>query len=224
MRFKWNKINLLREADEDVRQAFDATAWAVSHAEGENVLWEGEMCEAVYFILSGAVEIYRTAMNGRVHTLEVLNAGDSFNLVPALMTDGKNRASARCMHKTDLLRVNKPDLQAILSSHPQFAVKMLQVMAERLAGMTSKAGELALHTVKQRTAAFLVREANNASQTHGNHWTRDEMARQIGTVRDVIGRTLRQFEEKGLIKREKGKIRLKDRGGLAKIMNGEDAT
>jgi CRP/FNR family cyclic AMP-dependent transcriptional regulator len=224
MRFEWKKIRLLEKADEDVRQAIDDISWAVSHTEGEIVLWEGDVCEAVYFIVSGAVEIYRTALDGREHTLEVLKAGDTFNLVPALMASGMNRASARCKGKTDLLRVNKPDLQAILSNHPQFAVEMLQVMAERLAGMTSKAGELALHSVKQRTAAFLVRQANNASQAQGTRWTRDDMARQIGTVRDMVGRTLRQFEEKGFIKREKGNIMLIERGGLVKIMNGEDAT
>ncbi len=220
MNYEWRIITLLADADGAVLKSFDELGWPVSYAEGEPVLWEGDECQAVYFITTGMVEIYRTAVDGRAHTLRVLRVGDSFNLVPALMKEGKNLANARCLVQTDLLVLNREDLQVILSRHPNFAVHVLQDLAERLAGMVGLAGELALHSVRQRTAAFLMREAEHVSNEKRQHWTQDDIARQIGTVRDVIGRTLRDFEEKGLIRRNRGNISLIDREGLERTANG----
>ena len=65
-----------------------------------------------------------------------------------------------------------------------------------------------------------MREATSVSIERGRRWTQDDMARQIGTVRDVIGRTLRDFEGKGLIQRDRGNISLIDREGLERTANG----
>jgi len=220
MRNEWRKIKLLSNADEDVLRDFDERGWPVSFARGEPIIWEGEESRAVYFISMGMVEVYRTAADGREQTLRVLGEGDSFNLVPGLLKEGKNMANVRCLEQTDVLVIDWHDLQLILSRHPNFSVLVLQDLAERLAGMTGLAGELALHSVRQRTAAFLMREAENGLKASKRRWTQDDMARQIGTVRDVIGRTLRDFEVKGFIKRERGNITLIDRDGLEGTAKG----
>ena len=220
MNHKWQAIKLLADADDEVLNAFEERGWQVSFAKGEPVLWEGNACEAVYFITSGAAEVYRTSTDGREHTLRVLRAGDSFNLVPALMREGKNLSNVRCLTQTDLLVVDQTDLNLILARYPHFAVHVLQVLAVRLADMTGLVGELALHTVRQRTAAFLMREADDDSIEKGKRWTQGDMARQIGTVRDVIGRVLREFEESGFIRRERSNVSLLNREGLERIANG----
>jgi len=220
MNHEWKKIKLLANADETVLKAFDERGWPVTYAEGEPVLWDGDEGQAVYFITSGMVEMYRTAVDGRAHTLRVLRAGDSFNLVPVLMKEGKNLANVRCLVRTDILVLGREDLQIILARHPNFAVRILQEVAECLAGMTGLASDLALLTVRQRTAVFLMREAENILINVGRRWTQDDMARQIGTVRDVIGRTLRDFEEKGLILRDRGNISLINREGLERTADG----
>jgi CRP/FNR family transcriptional regulator len=104
------------------------------------------------------------------------------------------------------------------------AIALAQEMAFRLESMADKAGALALQSVRQRLAAFLIAEADKAESGSGISWTRDEMARQIGTVRDVIGRNLRGLEEEGIIRRKKGDILLLDKEGLLRIARGADAT
>ena len=220
MNHDWQAITLLLFLHPPTTYQILLMRWSVSYDKGKSVLWEGDACQAVYFITAGMVEVYRIAVDGRAYTLRVMRAGDSFNLAPSLMKAGKNLSNVRCLERTDLLVVDQRDLQTILARYPKFSVHVLQDLALRLAGMTGLAGELALHTVRQRTAAFLMREAENVSIKKGRRWTQDEMARQIGTVRDVIGRTLRDFEENGLIQRDRGNISLIDREGLERIANG----
>ena len=120
--------------------------------------------------------------------------------------------------------------KAILMSHlgrPKGEVNAqfsLEPVAARLAAMARKTGELALQSVRQRLANFLIKEADNVNSGEHIFWTRDDMARQIGTVRDVVTRHLRIFEEKGLIRRERGDILLLERRGLENIANGIDTT
>jgi CRP/FNR family transcriptional regulator len=45
-------------------------------------------------------------------------------------------------------------------------------------------------------------------------WTQAEIAEQLGTVRDVVGRSLRGFEDRGVIRMERGRIVLLDRRAL----------
>jgi len=52
-------------------------------------------------------------------------------------------------------------------------------------------------------------------------WTQDEIARHIGTIRDVVGRSLRNLELEGFIQIQRQRIRLLDHPGLEKIANSE---
>jgi len=47
-----------------------------------------------------------------------------------------------------------------------------------------------------------------------HRWTQGEMADQIGTVREVVARTLRPFADAGLLRVERHRIILLDRAGL----------
>ncbi len=47
--------------------------------------------------------------------------------------------------------------------------------------------------------------------------TQAEMAAQIGTVREMVARTLKRFEAQGLIRLERGAITILDRTGLATL-------
>ena len=210
--------------EDDVLLALDGCGRAVSFGDQQAIVWEGDSCEAVYFVQSGTVEIYRTALDGREHTLGIMLAGDGFNLVPAFTGGGENPANARSKGETRLLAIRKDDLLRIMQQYPAFMTRVLRDMAERLERMTRKADALALHSVRQRLAAFLIAQANLSIEEPHPFWTREDMARQIGTVRDVIGRNLRKFEEEGLIKREKGNILLLDKGGLERAAMGGDAT
>ena len=67
---------------------------------------------------------------------------------------------------------------------------LLHELAERMTKLTNLAAGLSLHTVRARLANFLIELANDPQTTDG--WTQDEVAAEIGTVRDVVGRLMRR--------------------------------
>ena len=87
-------------------------------------------------------------------------------------------------------------------------------MGARLRHLVGLVEDLSLRQVSARLAKLLLDTA-----THGERaLTQQEMAAQLGTVREMIGRSLKQLETRGLIKTERGRIVVLDRAGLEKLV------
>ena len=91
-------------------------------------------------------------------------------------------------------------------------------MAAEVRHLSDMVEGLALHTVRTRLARFLLTQAEGTR--HPKRWTQEEIAAHIGTVRDVVGRTLRAFADDGLIRRERGRVVVVDREGLEREAAG----
>jgi len=63
---------------------------------GDIIVLEGEPAEALYFVGSGAVKMFRTSVDGKEQVLNIVRPGESFNDV-AIFGGGPNLANAQAM-------------------------------------------------------------------------------------------------------------------------------
>lgn len=186
---------------------------------GQVVILEGEPCQAVYFVAQGVVRTRRLSPEGREQVLAYLGPGEPFNLVPAL-DGGPSLASVDVVTDTRLYTIPCEHLRRIMRDHHEVALAVLEHLAAEVRRLSDMVEDLALHTVRTRLARFLLAQASAelGEVTDGRQppkrWTQEEIAAQIGTVRDVVGRTLRTFADDGLIRRERGRLVVVDRAGL----------
>jgi CRP/FNR family transcriptional regulator len=213
---------LLRSQDPVVIARIQESANLKRYKANEPISWQSDPCEFVYFILKGEVEIYRLSPAGREQILDRLGQGSCFNLVPAFLENATNQANARALSSCELLALGTDEFSSILKDHPKFAFAVMRFLAERLARMTDLIETLSLYSVRQRVAKFLIDEANALEEESTMRWTQTDMAKRLGTVRDVLGRTLRKFADEGLVRFEREKIMLLDRQGLEKAATGEE--
>jgi CRP/FNR family cyclic AMP-dependent transcriptional regulator len=104
----------------------------------------------------------------------------------------------------------------VVEAHPALARALLREFTGRLRHLVDLVDTLALHTVQGRLAGLLLAQAEAAERGEPVlPLTQAEMAAQLGTVREMVGRTLKSFEALGLIRIERGAIQLLDREGLA---------
>lgn len=179
---------------------------------GESILIEGEAGQGAYFILEGEVRVFRLSVEGREQVLATLKPGASFNTVGPLLDGQPHPASARAITETRLAALRSADYLDLLRTCPDFSFVILREFAGRLAHLTGLVENLALHSVRGRMAKFLLAQADG--EALHRRWTQDEIAEHLGSVRDVIGRTLREFVDAGYIRREGHRIVLVDREGL----------
>jgi CRP/FNR family transcriptional regulator len=105
-----------------------------------------------------------------------------------------------------LLFVSKQAFQELCLTHPQVALKVLRVVGGRLRRLVGIIEELSFTTVRHRLAALLLRLAKKegTALTDGKvvitlPENNQEVASQIGTVRELVSRNLSRFQSQGLI-------------------------
>jgi len=176
------------------------------------IVVEGEPCEAAYFIIKGHIEVYRMSLQGRQQVLARLGPGQAFNTVPLFQSGGCNHASAVARTNVTLYALLKEDFPCALRDCPDLAFVILKDFADRLAHLTDLVEDLALRSVRGRLARFLLQQADGTAIAQ--KWTQDEMAAYLGTVRDMIGRSLRALTDERMIRIDRGRIALLDRAAL----------
>ncbi|MDE3197428.1 MAG: Crp/Fnr family transcriptional regulator [Acidobacteriota bacterium] len=179
---------------------------------GEVLFTEGEPCKGLYIVVSGRVRIFKTALNGREQVLSVEGPGASVAELPVF--DGGNYpASGSAVEKTEVLFVSRADLRAICLETPEVSLKMLQVVGARLRRLVGIIEELSFTTVRHRLISWILRHAG-ASEAFSLDTSHQELAAQIGTVRELVSRNLARLQAQGLIEMNNRQIRILDREGL----------
>jgi len=183
--------------------------------EGELIFSEGEPCSGMYVVESGNVRIFKSSAGGREQVLSIDGPGGSVAELPVF--DGGNYpASAQAITATTLLFVSKQDFHTLCLQHPEVALKVLRVVGGRLRRLVGIIEELSFTTVRHRLVAVLVRLAKLARKPGSNESTfnlpvnNNELAAQIGTVRELVSRNLSRLQSEGLITMEGRKIIVPD--------------
>jgi CRP-like cAMP-binding protein len=212
-----NKIPILSTFEEKTQNAFVERAFRRKLHAGATLLFEGDPADACYFIASGHFRVLHMNPEGRIQVLARLTPGSPINLISLLNQEKVNLGTVEALTTANVLVLSAYDFEFLMSHFSDFSKTLLFVFAERLKNMTQLAAGLSLYPVKARLARFLM-DLADTRQIFDN-WTQDEIAAQIGTVRDVVGRLLREFENQELIKRDRHQILLLERKGLTEIAN-----
>lgn len=180
-----------------------------SFGKGRTLFLEGEPCEGLYIVESGVVRIFKSSPEGREQVVMMARPGDVFNVVP-VFDDGLNPASASALEPSTVLIVPKETLLSLVADSPA-ALAIIRLLAARLRHLTTLVEDLSLRRVVSRLARVLLELAVvEGGASPAVALTQGEMASMVGTVRDVIGRALRDLEEAGAIRMERHRILIAD--------------
>jgi CRP/FNR family cyclic AMP-dependent transcriptional regulator len=194
---------------------------------GGSVFSEGEPCTGLYVVESGHVRIFKSSAGGREQVLSIEGPGSSVAELPVF--DGGNYpASVSAVDAAVLLFVSKQDFQALCLAHPQVALKVLRVVGARLRRLVGIIEELSFTTVRHRLASFLLRLAHSQGKRTADGVevtlpvSNQELASQIGTVRELVSRNLSRFQSEGLVKIEGRKVIIHDLKALEAELRSAD--
>ena len=169
------------------------------------IFLEGEKAQTLYFLNVGKIKIYKYTKDGKEQILHILSEGDFFGELN-LLKESKYRFNAKAIEESKICTLSKENFKEILLYKPEIAIKILEIMGERLSDVESLAQNLATNDIDARIA-FLLKELSDkyGKNNEGNlvinlHLTREDMANYVGITRETISRKLKKFEEEGIIK------------------------
>jgi CRP/FNR family transcriptional regulator len=182
------------------------------YQQGQTLFSEGEPCGGLFIVVSGRIRIFKTSINGREHVLSVEGPGASVAELP-VFDGGAYPASASALADTTALFISRSDLRAICLEHPEVSLKLLQVVGARLRRLVGIIEELSFTTVRHRLISWLLREAA-AGGTVVLNLSHQELASQIGTVRELVSRNLARLQAQEFIEVSGREIKILNREGL----------
>jgi nitrite reductase/ring-hydroxylating ferredoxin subunit len=123
-------VPLFSGLDQASLESLEAFTFRKMFGPGELIVEEGRTGNGLYVVLSGKVEVVKGLSGPNPHVAAVLGPGEPFG---ALLGDWKRSASVRAMEDVTCLGMDRWAFLAHLNREPQLAVRMLQMLAERLA-------------------------------------------------------------------------------------------
>jgi CRP/FNR family transcriptional regulator len=185
---------------------------------------EGEPCNGLHIIARGKVRLFKTSVNGREQVLSVNVSGESVAEIP-VFDGGPYPASAVALEETEIVFISRRDFNAYCLEHPEVPLKVLKVVGARLRNLVGIIEELSFTTIRQRLISTLLKLAQSEGrktargiefQLPASH---QELANQLGTVRELISRNLMRLQAEGLLDVDARQIVVRDIEGLSALLD-----
>jgi CRP/FNR family transcriptional regulator len=173
------------------------------YASGRTIFSEGDVCAGLFVIESGHVRIFKSSAAGREQVLSIEGPGNSVAELP-VFDGGTYPASAAAVDDARVYFISKQDFHSLCVAHPEVPLKVLKVVGARLRQLVGIIEELSFTTVSSRLISMLLRLAKSGKQTPEGiaiqlPASNQELAAQIGTVRELVSRNLSRLQADDLI-------------------------
>lgn len=169
-------------------------------------------CRGFPLVLEGSVRVTKTAPNGREIVLYRVDPGDGCVLSGGCLL-GASDHSATGIAEQDVTLISVPPalFQQLLLEFEPFRRFVFGLYGERLAEVMQLVEEVAFRRLDARLAQLLVHRGPVVGATH------QKLAEELGSVREIVSRLLRQFEDRGWVELGRERVTLRDPRALAEL-------
>ena len=188
-----------------------------SYPKNSIILFEDDPGDALYVVLGGQVKVVIVGEDGREVILSILDDGDFFGEM-ALIDDLPRSAHVIATQDSTLLVLRREDFHRCLEGSPRIALGLLRAMSRRLRQADDKIGGLVLLDVNGRVARLLLDLADDHDgRIIPRKVTHHTIAQMIGSSRETVSRTMREFADQGLIEVSRPSIAITNRERLEEL-------
>jgi CRP/FNR family transcriptional regulator len=205
------------EAIDDATLAELATrAKQLTFEKDEIVFHEADSPGGIYFVEQGWLKAIKVSRDGREQILDTLGPGYAIN-AHNIFTGSPMLATLAALENSVLWYIPADVISELIKRKPAAAEAIIRTLAQRIEFLVSKVEDLSLRTVDARLAKYLLANEVEGVVERQRWATQSEMAAHLGTVLDVLNRSLRKLEDKKIIAVERQRIRIVDEEMLATI-------
>ncbi|HNV92305.1 MAG TPA: Crp/Fnr family transcriptional regulator [Thauera aminoaromatica] len=170
-----------------------------------------QACEGFPFVVEGTVRVSKCAPSGRELPLYRVGPGETCIISSSCLL-GHEDYNARGVTESDtlLMLLPKAVFDELMGERP-FRDFVFHLFAERIADLMQLIEEVAFRKLDQRLAALLLGKGRVLHVTH------QQLADELGSVREIVSRLLKSFAEQGLVKLAREQVEIIDPAGLRRM-------
>ncbi len=179
---------------------------------GTALFHEGSPCEAFPLVLDGSVRVAHASAEGREITLYRMHPGELCVLSSGSMLGGQPyAASGEAELASSLLVLPRALFTRLLDGSPAFREQVFGVFSARLVDLMRVVDAVAFHKLDERLAGLLLERGPALHVTH------QQLAAELGSVREFVTRVLNDFQSRGLVRLGREHIEILDAVGLRRL-------
>ena len=188
----------------------------VLRAPAGSILFDAKQpCRGFPLLLEGSVHVMKAARSGREIVLYRVDPGQGCILSGGCLL-GHTDYSATGIAESDVMLISIPPAQfnALMLECEPFRRFIFGMYGERLAEVMELVEEVAFRKLDSRLAQLLIHRGPVIEATH------QKLADELGSVREIVSRLLRSFEQRGWVKLERERVSVLDPKSLAAQVRG----
>ncbi|HVX77939.1 MAG TPA: Crp/Fnr family transcriptional regulator [Bradyrhizobium sp.] len=187
-------------------------------AVGEVLFEKGDPGDALFGVRRGQIRIETGAADGTRLTLNFMGPGDLFGEVAVL--DGQNRtADATAGEPTELFVLRREDFFSFLEREPKVAIKIIQLLCQRIRWQSERMEESVLQPLPVRLARRLCALASDFGSEV--HISQQQLGIFVGAARESVNRQLQTWRRDGILDLQRGRILLQNMSKLTAVARNE---
>lgn len=208
------RFNLFDLLSEPAQNAFSRAAKTRVLQDGQVVYHQDEPGQEMFRIVSGEIRLFFHHPDGRQLLFTTYKSGECFGLLSFL--DGlPSQYGAEAYGEVTLQVLGQRQYQMLRAQHPIFHDAVVELLCRHIRGLTTFVVDARLDDFTQSLARRLLESARlDADGRHVVHQSQAELSLLFGVSRQTINKTLKQFEERGLVEVEYGAVVLTNIKGL----------
>jgi CRP/FNR family transcriptional regulator len=199
------QCGFLTRLPEDIQIAFCKQAKLVSIPANTLLFDCGSSCVTLPLVTEGSIRVFKQSESGREISLYRVTS-DQLCIVTLSCLLGGDNYPATGVTESSVTAITIPDalFHELIGKHRQFRDAVFHLFSERVSGLMGLVNEIAFHKLDQRLAQFLVMRQPIINGSH------QQIADELGSVREIVSRLLKQFEENNWITLSRKQIEILD--------------
>jgi CRP-like cAMP-binding protein len=211
--------------DERTLESLVPACRSASFAAKEEICHKGDAGTQLYIVVSGSVKALTTSADGDDVVFNIMGPGEVFGEI-AVLGEEERTATVVAIEPCELLVLDRRDLLAFLRRHPEVAIRLLALMAERVRRLSELFEDIQFLNLPFRLAKKLHGMVESYGEPDGDgiriglKLSQAEWGDLVGATRESINKQLRAWTEEGLIRLDAGQVVIekpKDLERLARI-------
>jgi CRP-like cAMP-binding protein len=206
-------IEIFKGLDQSFEQQLLQYGKVVSFNKRETPFLDGELSKYFYIVLKGKIKSFQMNLeSGKEQTLFVYREGDMFDTL--ILLDGKpHDLLYEVLEKSDLLQLPIEKVREWLRTNEQFNRHFFPYIASQMRHTEELASDLSLYSTSERLSKLLLQNINPNNAHYYQllqNLSKTEIAKLLGTVRNVVERHLKELEQERIIENQRKNIYVKD--------------
>lgn len=182
---------------------------------------QGEPCAGYLIVTRGEISVKERSADGREIELYRVQPGQTcLQTAVCLMSGERYTAEGVALAGVDGVMLPAHAFDAAMAASPAFRRFVMRSLAARLKDFSVQMERAAFLPAPARTAAALLASADEQGVIAVTH---EQLAGKIGATRETVSRVLGEWERRGVVALQRGKIVLRDRAELERLSRGVDA-